>query len=247
MTTIKTQLWPWADAVLNFVYPPVCQICQDARAGVEEGYVCEECLGKIPLLESPYCNKCGAPFEGAITNAFQCGNCKELELNFSFARAAVVTNPVMLDVIHRYKYNRALWFEPFLAGLLARQAAPGLLPGLWNMIVPVPLHPLKEREREFNQAERLSRGLARALNIPVNTKLLRRVKATATQTMLSREQRTANVHKAFSFCGRENLSGEKIILVDDVLTTGATTSACAKVLLKAGAGEVGVWTVARGA
>lgn len=247
MMKARGNLWPWADAVLNFIYPPVCQICQEHRADADEGYVCAECLGKVPLLKAPYCSKCGTPFEGAITNEFQCSNCTELELEFSFARAAVVTNPVMLEVIHKYKYARALWFEPFLSGLLARQAAPELLPGQWSMIVPVPLHPPKEREREFNQAERLAGGLAKALNIPVNKKLLRRVKPTTTQTMLTREQRTANMRNAFSYHGQENLAGEKIILVDDVLTTGATTSACAKVLRKAGAGEIGVWTVARGA
>jgi ComF family protein len=158
----------------------------------------------------------------------------------------VTANALMLDVIHRYKYHHALWFEPFLASLLARQAGPALAAEKWDLIAPVPLHPLKERQREFNQAERLARCLGRVLRIPVNRRLVRRVKFTETQTKLTRPQRAANVDDAFApRLGRE-LNGEKVILVDDVMTTGATTSACARALRQAGAGDVCVWTVARG-
>jgi ComF family protein len=114
------------------------------------------------------------------------------------------------------------------------------------MIVPVPLHPTKAREREFNQAERLADRLGCAMRIPVNKRLVRRVLPTRTQTQLSREERLANVHNAFAMRHRQKLNGERILLVDDVFTTGATTSACAGVLRAAGAGEVCVWTVARG-
>jgi len=116
----------------------------------------------------------------------------------------------------------------------------------WDGIVPVPLYPAKQRERGFNQAERLARRLAVATDIPLNTRLLRRVVATRTQTLLSREERLANVRKAFAPCRGLALNGERFVLVDDVLTTGATTGACARALCAAGAGEVCVWTVARG-
>ena len=106
--------------------------------------------------------------------------------------------------------------------------------------------PVKEREREFNQAERLARHLSAATKIPLNNKLLRRVSPTATQTLLTREQRAANMRGAFAVRAGMKLNGEKIVLIDDVFTTGATTSACAKALRQAGAGDVCVWTVARG-
>jgi ComF family protein len=157
-----------------------------------------------------------------------------------------LAHDIARDVIHRYKYNRALWFEPFLADLLIRQAKPELAEEQWDLIVPVPLYPAKEREREFNQADRLARRLSRATGIALNNKLLRRVVATRTQTLLSREERMANVKNAFSIRGARQLKGERIVLVDDVFTTGATTSACAKALAAAGAGDVCVWTVARG-
>jgi ComF family protein len=168
-----------------------------------------------------------------------------MELHFSSARSAVIARTVVLEVIHRYKYQRALWFEPFLADLLLREAVPVLSGQKWDFIVPVPLYPLKQREREFNQAERLAEPLSASTNIPLNTKLLRRVSPTMTQTRLTREQRAANMAGAFTATGI-NLDGARIVLVDDVFTTGATTGACAKALRRAGAGEVCVWTVARG-
>jgi ComF family protein len=184
------------------------------------------------------------PFDGDISHSFQCENCAGEDFGFRFARSAVTANAMILDIIHRYKYNHALWFEPFLADLLARQAKPALAGEKWDLVVPVPLHPLKLRQREFNQAERLARGLGCALNLPVNTRAVRRVQFTETQTVLSRPERAANVSGAFA--ARDELHGERVILVDDVMTTGATTSACARALRQAGAGDVCVWTVARG-
>jgi ComF family protein len=116
----------------------------------------------------------------------------------------------------------------------------------WDLIVAVPLHPAKEREREFNQAERLARRLGTAAGIPVNHRLLQRTVATRTQTRLPRKDRLENVRNAFTMRPNQRLNGERVVLVDDVFTTGATTSACARVLKTAGSGEVCVWTVARG-
>jgi ComF family protein len=168
-----------------------------------------------------------------------------MELHFTAARSAVAAKGVTLEIIHRFKYQRALWFEPFLADLLLRAALPVLREQQWDIVVPVPLHPTKQREREFNQAERIAAALATALELPVRADLVRRVLPTRTQTLLTKTQRADNVRRAFEATGIK-LQGERIILVDDVLTTGATTSACARVLRAAGAGEVCVWTVARG-
>jgi ComF family protein len=234
------------DAALNLIYPAVCQLCGNERAGAAEGYVGPQCWSGVRFITAPFCERCGLPHEGHITQAFRCANCAEVELGFRYARSAVRANALILDVIHRYKYNRAVWFEPFLADLLVRQAAPALAAEKWDLIVPVPLHPIKEREREFNQADFLARSLGRALRLPVNKGLLRRVRFTQTQTRLTRPQRAANMESAFAPRAGRELDGENVILVDDVLTTGATTHACAQAARKAGAGDVCVWTVARG-
>ena len=242
LTSVKT----WLDASLGFFYPNACQICRSQEATSGEGYVCAGCRQGVRRIQEPFCERCGLPFIGEITTRFECGNCREMELHFSFARAAVSAEGVALDVIHRYKYHRALWFEPFLADLLVASAAPQLRCSDWHLIIPVPLHPLKQREREFNQAERLAQRLSRATQIPVRSRWLQRAQPTRTQTLLSRPERAANVRRAFAPTRRCRLDGERIVLVDDVLTTGATASACAEILRKHGAGEVCVWTVARG-
>jgi competence protein ComFC len=240
------RLAQWANAFLGFLYPEVCQLCGLPRATPAEGFVCSHCDRSAEFITPPFCDRCGLPFAGAISQTFVCQNCRSAELHFCYARAAVVAKDKVLDAIHRYKYNRALCLEPFLAGLLVSQAQLALSSDQWDLIVPVPLHPLKEREREFNQAERLSRCLSRAIGIPVETKAVRRVLPTRTQTLLTREERLENMRKAFAFNPSAKINRKRIILVDDVFTTGATTSACALVLKQGGAAEVCVWTVARG-
>jgi competence protein ComFC len=232
----------WINAGLSFLYPEICKLCGQNRARKDQGYVCDQCRSAVKFLEPPFCERCGLPYEGAITGTFECGNCQDLKLHFHSARSAVVATEKILETIHLYKYSRALWFEPFLAGLLIERAHPVLAAGAWDAVV----HSAKLREREFNQAERLSRRLSEATGIPLEASLVRRVVPTRTQTLLSREERLANMRNAFMAADGLNLSGKTLVLVDDVMTTGATTSACAKVLRQAGADKVCVWTVARG-
>jgi len=242
------RLKTWLDAGLGFFYPECCQICGCERAGPAEGYVCGRCQSRpdgIRFVRPPFCERCGLPFRGEVTSRFECGNCQESELVFRQARAAIEATALALDLIHKYKYQRALWLEPLLAGLFTSQAAPELRREQWDWIVPVPLHPVRHREREFNQAQRLALPLGAATGIPLNARLLERVEITRTQTMLSRTERAANVRKAFAMRGARQLGGERIVLVDDVLTTGATTNACARALQQAGAGDICVWTLAR--
>jgi ComF family protein len=236
----------WLNTGLGFLYPECCQLCERARATAAEGFVCAACRAQVKQVEPPFCHRCGLPYDGDLTTEFECSNCRDVDLHFSTARAAVVYDGLVREVIHRYKYRRALWFEPFLAGLLVRAAVPALQGQRPSCVVPVPLHPVKEREREFNQAARLAARLAGALQVPLNTNLLRRVSFTVTQTTLTRVQRAANMHGAFALQPGARVKGLTIVLVDDVLTTGATTSACARILRTAGAAEVCVWTAARG-
>jgi competence protein ComFC len=246
MSAFADSVKSWLNAGLGWLYPEICQLCGKVRATPAEGYVCSGCRAEVRFIEPPFCQRCGRPYEGDITTRFECANCLEMEWDFQSARSAVVARDPVLEVIHRYKYQRALWFEPFLADLLVRAAGPCVAGQTGTMIVPVPLYSTKEREREFNQAERLAKRLGAATGLPVNKRLLRRVLPTRTQTQLTREERLENVRHAFAMRNGRRLKGERIILLDDVFTTGATTSACARVLKTAGAGEVWVWTVARG-
>ena len=236
-----------AQTALGFIYPDVCQICCDAVASTHNGYVCAECWRNVRFIVPPLCDRCGAPFQGEISGSFECSNCRELDLQFSSARSAVAAKGMVLDIIHRWKYCHALWFEPFLGDLLVREAKPALEGGDWDLVVPVPLHPVREAEREFNQAGHLARALGDALQLQVHTDLVRRVQITETQTTLSRSERARNMHRAFAPGPYgTDARGKRIVIIDDVLTTGATTSACAEVLRACGAADVCVWTVARG-
>lgn len=231
---------------LGLFFPNVCQLCGEGRAAKAGGYVCEACAATVRWVEPPFCSRCGRPALGAVTTEYQCAHCAEGAFAFSSARAAAFVEPLVLEVIHRYKYNRALYFEPFLARLLSSRVGAQRDPK-WDLIAPVPLHPVKLREREFNQAERLARRLGEHLGLPVRTDLVRRVVATPSQTRLSRKERAENMRNAFAPRRENALHGERVLLIDDILTTGATTSACARALLDAGAGDVAVWAVARGA
>ncbi len=246
MNAVTANLRHWLNTGLGLFYPNVCQFCATGQATQREGYVCTECWTQVRFIRPPFCERCGLPFQGDLTTKFECTNCRELELHFTSARSAVVAKTVVLEAIHRFKYSRALWFENFLADLLIREAAPVLRGQNWDALVPVPLHPKKFREREFNQAEILARRLGAVTNISVNTKILQRIVPTVTQTFLTREKRAMNMTNAFAATSGTHLAGKKLVVVDDVFTTGATTSACAKALRAAGAAEVCVWTVARG-
>jgi ComF family protein len=233
-------------ACLDLLFPPVCQLCHHHRARPADGLVCPACWARVRFIRPPFCDRCGLPFAGELTTGFVCTNCHDLTFHFAWARSAVHAKSVTLEAIHRFKYSGARWFEFFLADLLVREAAAPLRAEKWDYLVPVPLHPVKLREREFNQAERLASHLSRATGIPLNLDLLVRVHATATQTLLTRAERAANMKRAFAVPPGVPVKGRRIVLVDDVFTTGATTNAGAAALRAAGAAAVGVWTVARG-
>ncbi len=245
-----TSLQSHSGALLALLFPEACQICGDARARREDGYICTACwtkAGAIQFIRPPFCDRCGLPYAGALTTEFICANCHGVKLHFSTARSATVAAGLVREVIHRIKYQRQLWFEPFLVDLLLRELRPWLAStGGWDCLIPVPLHPRREREREFNQAGRIAAAVSRATGIQCAPRALCRTRATETQTALSREERAANMRKAFAIGRRFPLNGKRVILIDDVFTTGATTNACARVLRAAGAAEVCVWTVARG-
>jgi ComF family protein len=232
--------------IIDLLYPPWCVVCKENRASPKDGLVCSACVARIPHLTPPFCAKCGSPYPGNITIDFICSNCASIRYEFTYARSAILATGIALDLIHAFKYQQATWLEPLLGRLFVEAALPDLTSTKWDLIVPVPLHPTRERERGFNQAYVLAKYLSGATQIPIKS-VLRRTRYTHTQTTLSKQARLENVQEAFALATTPNLvKNKRVILVDDVFTTGATTNACAKVLRRAGATQVAVWTLARG-
>src|SRR4051812_44231688 len=100
-----------ADTALGFIYPNVCQICNEQRAASTEGFVCSRCWQQVRFIKPPFCKRCGLPFSGDLTAEFECTNCREMKLHFRSARSAVILRGTVLEIIRRYKYKRAFWFE----------------------------------------------------------------------------------------------------------------------------------------
>lgn len=203
--------------------------------------------GKQPKpIEPPLCERCGQPYEGAITTEFQCTNCHDRVWHFTAARALYPSEGCVRDVIHGFKYRQQFYHRRRLIDWLDTGFARHLEgQGTWDALVPVPLYRVRYRERGFNQALELARGLGKRRHIPV-TDCLERCRETPTQTRLSREERWRNLRGAFGLRSGFDVRGQNLLLIDDVFTTGATCEGCAQVLHQAGAGTIGVLTVARG-
>ncbi len=232
------------EAALSLLYPPHCAACgAETPAGA---HVCGACSGKARPIVAPFCRVCSQPFDGAITAAFTCQNCSERTLHFDCAVAPFRSRGVVREFIHRFKYDR----EFYLRLPLADWAAEGLMDERLrarpiDAFVPVPLHPTRFREREFNQSEELARLLSQRTGTPwLNA--LRRIRYTSTQTALDRHERMENLRNAFRVRHSPEVLHRHLVLVDDVFTTGSTVDECARVLRKAGAASVRVLTVARG-
>jgi ComF family protein len=174
-----------------------------------------------------------------------CGQCRQRPPAFSYARAATSYGDVARQALHAFKFGGRRALAAPLGDLLAETAAASLPHPRPDLIVPVPLHPARERDRGFNQSLLLARRLGRAWNCPVRADALARPVATVPQVDLSAEQRRANVRGAFVLRRPELIAGRHVVVVDDVFTTGSTVTACAQILRRGGAGTIGVLTVAR--
>lgn len=229
---------------LDIVYPRYCAACGSGSSG--GNYLCWDCLVDMPFIRDPYCSICGDPFDGAVEHDFVCSWCLQHEPAFDMARSAVRYRGVVGDLLQQFKYHHATYLAYDLCLLLEGCVNAHIIQGGIDAIAYVPLHPRKARARSFNQARLLAEQLSRRLGVPVERNALRRVRWTSTQTRLSAEARRANVSGAFVCPIPDWIDGRRWLLVDDVMTTGATVDACARVLRQHGARRVVVATVARG-
>jgi ComF family protein len=241
-----------ANLVLSGLFEPPCAACGDTLARPLDGAVCDRCWSDIHRITPPLCDRCGDPLPSSLVGRLDGGRCHLCRIAVGAvdrSRAVGAYEGRLRDIIHALKYDGRRSIAPRLAGLL-RAAGADLLAGA-DGVVPVPLHPRRERARGFNQATDLARGLG----LPVMP-LLERTRATRPQVDLTEFERHRNVTDAFavsktpgslfglSFSPPKN-EPSVLVLIDDVTTTGATLEACARVLKAAGVREVRALTAAR--
>jgi competence protein ComFC len=226
----------WIDAGIDLLFPPRCVACKSLGS-----WLCETCASSIQVLQPPLCVHCGIPLQ----DAGQCSHCRQLPQEWEGLLAYAYHDGVLREAIHQFKYEDMRCLASALADLMAqgwRRLAPdGWLP---QAIVPIPLHPSRQRQRGYNQAALLARELGTRLHCPVVEKALIRVRATAPQVGLGVEERRANVHRAFR-CVDDRLHGRSVLLVDDVCTTGSTLASACLALKAAGVASVLAYTLAR--
>lgn len=216
-------------------------------------FLCVECLGGFLPAESPVCSMCGYVFKSSEGEDHLCGKCMELPKCFGKARAAGLYYGTFMEVIHSLKYKGKLQLagplEMFLFSILMRHWSINE----FDLIVPVPLHFKRFRERGFNQAYVLVKNLANLADIfmpepgglKIGRDVLERIRYTEPQTGLGKERRMKNIKGAFAVKDASAVRGKRVLLVDDVYTTGATADECAKALFESGANSVDVLTLAR--
>ncbi|HEX2441278.1 MAG TPA: ComF family protein [Methylomirabilota bacterium] len=231
---------PWALAALDLVFPALCPVCGALLAEGRRDPLCGGCWRSIVRLAPPCCERCGVPFVAGDVRV--CGACAADPPPWDWARAGAEYDGVVRDAIHAFKFEGKRALARPLAALVIDQWGDGLEGGP-AVLVPVPLASGREAERGFNQAGLLAEHLGAGLGLAVRPRWLARIRPTRAQSDLGAVERRANVQGAF--IARPVVGGRQVIVVDDVLTTGATAASCARALTAAGAARVGVLTVAR--
>ncbi len=231
-----------AGAALDALYPPTCLACRAATGA--HGALCPRCWSAMRFIERPFCERLGTPFEQELGEGLLSPQAIADPPAFARARAvARFEDGPARKLAHRLKYSDRGELARPIGRWMARAGADILADA--DLIAPVPLHPMRLWRRRFNQAALLAREIARETGKPCEVGALLRVKATPSQVGLSRAQRAENVQGAFRVAEGAQVRGRKVVLIDDVLTSGATVNAAARILLRAGASRVDVLVFAR--
>jgi competence protein ComFC len=238
-------------ALASVLAPAECRLCERPLLNASRIPVCAECLGAFERIAEPWCECCGRPFyvvptaEVAATALTLCRLCRAKTFAFEHARSFGVYDSALHRAILLLKYEEILRLGNWFAGRLHEVAMrePDIFHA--DVVVPVPLHPARQRERGYNQAELIARPLAKKMRLKQGSYLLVRTKPRPARMVLSRKEHWESVKDAYEARKGSQVNRLRVLLVDDVMTTGATLDACARALLAAGAASVVGLTVAR--
>jgi ComF family protein len=232
------------ESCLELLFPSRCLACRQPVAPGTLPMFCPSCLSQVELLQGPLCPGCGRRFPKAAGGPHFCGLCLSGHYHFNRARAVAIYAEPFSTVLHRFKYQgESCGLKSFKALLELLPEPP--CPVMPELILPVPLHPGRLRQRGYNQAAVLARAFFPHQRKILRNDILLRVRPTEPQTGLSGRARRRNLRRAFGVKDPARVEGRRILLVDDVFTTGTTVNECARILKKAGADEVCVLTLAR--
>jgi ComF family protein len=241
MWIFKTPLRGLCDTV----FPRICVVCGAVLSGNRKDCFCFKCLSRISFVKPPICSCCGLPFFDCGGTDHLCSECISLPQYFSIARSVGRYETTLRDAIHRFKYKGKIAVGEALGRLMAEYKFDSFSIEDYSLIMPVPLHRRRLRERGFNQSLVLAKEVAGRHSINLDFTTLKRVIYTEPQVNLDRKKRGSNVKGAFKITDSERVKGKRVVLIDDVYTTGSTLRECARVLIRSGAADVAALTLAR--
>lgn len=227
--------------IIDFLLPRLCCGCGD-RVSDSQELVCNSCIESIPPLRLPICKTCGCP-DATVKSEMKCTNCPAGKIWFSSARGVTAFSGVAQTMVAKIKYQQRVEYAPLLAKAMVVEFVNGGRKA--DIIVPVPLHSTRLRERGFNQSAILAQYFADYFPLPMLKDGLVRQKPTPTQTRLKKGERRKNVAGAFKCCDGDAIQGKNVLLMDDVYTTGSTLNECARVIMESGATSVHCLAYAR--
>lgn len=227
--------------ILDVVFPPVCYVC--GKACSSKYGLCDSCQGNMKLIAPPYCPKCGRK---TILKETTCGECNPENTNVTRAWSCCYYEDTVKECVHLFKYSGYLGLGDIFRDLMSDFIKNNMLHKDIDLLVPVPVYHSKKRERGYNHAEILTRNLSTSFLIPMDSKNLKKIRWTRSQSELDRKKRLKNVKDSFFAVDKDVFRGKNVLLVDDVYTTGSTINECAGVLREAGARDVFSLTLARG-
>lgn len=239
LTYLKSEL----SGLFDLLLPPICAFCRAEVPALSPAGICPNCLTQLLPLPAARCPRCALPYPTEAGSPHLCEACLRRPPAFSGVVAVGVFQDLLRESLHHFKYEQGIHLDHPLGTLLAQRLATDAPEFRSELILPVPLHPRRLRERGYNQSLLLARRLGKDLRVATEPRRLRRIRPTPPQQGLSLAARQRNLRGAFALT--MPLHGEKILLIDDVMTTGATLRECAQVLKSGGSGEILVAVLAR--
>lgn len=230
---------------LGLIFPSRCLICESPLHPMRECPLCPEHFRQIRVVEPPVCSRCGRKMFGESVEALVCAECRSRRTFHDSGYSACAFADPLRDLIHLFKYRKKRYLSSFLGRLLVDSIRERPEMAGYDAIIPVPLHWRRRWTRGFNQALDLARPLSKRLGIPIIKGNLRRVRYTKPQVRLLSKERESNIKNAFRLRDPAKVAGKRLLLLDDVITSGATLNECARVLKGAGASWVAIVTLAQ--